>query len=762
MSVGSDSDFPSAITFKTSTGSTYNSIFMDYTDYPAAAEKANGYCSPLGPEYGTCWLLIEKSEFDRAFPPYGESDGATQRADNPINKPIDVTFYGRNSVTIKGLYLIEANKVTPGFVGGVYLVELRDKRYLIDKFSPLHHEYNVRCAGWSREQGVDEHAVADNGLPYYTYSLMVDSSGNRAAWTWEAILQSVWNQTGVTGGPDPAISYELIGVNSWPGFPSGFSVPSLYPENFRFYGVSAWRAIHQVLECLGLTTNYDPQAGTFSIVHLGTKQANISGLIVEAGNGSYDSQSRRSDIAVYPETIDCYSRAINKHLGSENWSGKTSKTFPQLNTDTDQVFSFGSAIPPSAKRPTPISNTRIALWDNMPFVYTFGGTGDQYNGTDLRSRGEQMRDQWLAEQDNSNYNYRLTFEGIYPAFTTGPEVRAIWWRNFGKAQTVVIATNAMPTAEDAMLGRNPTLSAPSHDWATQPAYPPLMQWVFQTGAQTDAMKTAGVLPGTIVIWDLESSAEPYATPQPDSSSIWIRQAVPYAADVPALNGYALARLAGSFSVSGASPDVRPLFITDVSNSQSGSAIAVKNWQHSGGASPRKYKVSCNLWSGGSTYDTGPFDIYFDGVIEGVNLPNVETGDYVSYRIGYDGHLVTADGLDSPLGFLQPISSAMTGALIPHGWALADSSANASGNGGSGDNYADGKYIVGDADNSTGGRDHFAVGGNDTVVQSGTGETLSLITVVDGSGFGGVFEIDVPINPKFHNVRFIERIDNSVP
>lgn len=334
-----------------------------------------GYLCPLGqtPGYAACLMtLAELSQLNR-------------EADQTLR------LTAVETVTIPGLIFVKATKVSRSYIGdpkGLYLVELADRRLLLERFSDTRRQFNI----WNPRQRA---ANAENIACYYAETL--DGS---QLWTWQRVAQALWTDCA------------LLGSFS---FPSG-SV-SDKPKNLHYWGVNAWQALHEVLEMVGLTTAYDPVAATFSIVALGQIQAAAGVVANAAANRYYGSADPiESNRARYPAEIKVYFPRRDRHFGTERDSVST-----------------GNWITEPARasvNPTGVSGaqagTVLQLWDQQPSIYHYSGFAE--NTIDTNAIGTRRKNDWLADQQYSESRAQAVYSGIVAGFRCGSQVKAVHWR----------------------------------------------------------------------------------------------------------------------------------------------------------------------------------------------------------------------------------------------------------------------------------------------------------------------------------------------
>jgi hypothetical protein len=202
-------------------------------------QKANSFYCPSGRYPARGWVLMVRSEYDQ-LNHYSDS----------LQLNIGDTSNPDNVGTLKNLSIVQAHCVTRGLASdpnAIYLVELTDDRgVLYNKWfqCPLTSQYNIRA-------------------PAYPQTFHPASMNAGTTWTWSTMLQNIWETMSALDGG------EILGT--WPGLPFA---PAGTPEGFWFPGVSAWTALCDVLESLGMVVACDLTSDTpFSIVQGGAADA---------------------------------------------------------------------------------------------------------------------------------------------------------------------------------------------------------------------------------------------------------------------------------------------------------------------------------------------------------------------------------------------------------------------------------------------------------------------------------------------------------
>lgn len=208
--------------------------------------RANSIYIPAGRYPVRGWILLDRENYNK-LSTYSTS----------LELEVGNQSKTDNIGTLKNLSIVQAQCVTYGLASdkkAIYLVEITDKRGVISNqwFQyPLTAQYNIRAPAY----------------PDVFYSSSLNSG---TTWTWETMLQNIWNSI------DDANGDNLLG--DWPGFPSGYTVSGT-PEGFWFNGVSAWCALNDILDHIGLTIACDlTQANPYTLVNPGADDESFTAL----------------------------------------------------------------------------------------------------------------------------------------------------------------------------------------------------------------------------------------------------------------------------------------------------------------------------------------------------------------------------------------------------------------------------------------------------------------------------------------------------
>lgn len=471
---------------------------------------ANAYWNPLGPEPGHCWVLLPRSDLDAI------KGNATHTLS--FTRYVSGESSSGTSIEVSPLYLLRTQRLRPGGPdsdSSIHLVELVDRRWLAN-WSSVNASYNVRSYAQD-ETDVDGR--------YLTESL-----NGGSAWTWVTMLTAIW----------PGI------MGAFPGLPYS---PDGIPEDYRFYGVSAWQAAHEVLARLGCTSAYDPTANTFSIVRLGAAQATPAypdPPFWDAEIQDHGSTKEAATIRVFfHDHEQNYGQESDVELG-DNWSIK-----PPL-TSSDVASGVTNAVG-STVRPT---------WSDL--AREFDENGNDNNSGDRANRASDIATSYGL--DAGTERKHLILPGLV-SVTPGGQVRAVMWRHWGdRLVTEVVHHPGLPARPDSAGLIVPERYWPVREILAPPDlgrhsfanYPRLLQdvQVWDTGESDGAFLEAnsnGLHPGRvrrIVAGTMETFEDCWVRFIDDHDDL--------NGQVPSLNGeHYLGRLTGVYTHGGST---KPLYL----------------------------------------------------------------------------------------------------------------------------------------------------------------------------------------------------------
>lgn len=285
------------------------------------AGRPNSFRCLLGQEPGEGWILLDRASIDSL---------------SSINDLHDLVFSNQNvagsdaavrSVTLKNLVVVHAEAVSPGASGGSdtpYLVELADRRRLYRNI-PINAAYNVR--------------QAPGNSSFHSGTLTGGSQ-----WTWTQMVQNIWEAIGTSK------------LGAYAGLP--FS-PDGSPENFIFYGASAWDSLGIVLARLACALKLDPITDAFTIVRLGATDATATAALDTHDSDHtkiWDDYPLESVRARIPAQVRVHFPKQPQTPGSSPWY-----TVDQSDPTADAVTTGQE------------SSTKALLYDDLPALYNASG-----------------------------------------------------------------------------------------------------------------------------------------------------------------------------------------------------------------------------------------------------------------------------------------------------------------------------------------------------------------------------------------------------
>lgn len=449
------------------------------------SDRANGYWCPVGERAGVAWVYA--------------LDKDLQGID--LSGPLLLSFTAGKSISILRLYLDTAIVATKGAVGDgkrVRALRLVDPRHLLAKFSTCNLSFNVRCPAPPTDS-------TDGSDPREFYAA---SLNNGAVYSWSTAVKTIWD----------ALPSGL--VNAFPGLPF---TPNGVPQNIRYHGVSAWRALHDLLARLNCTTVYNPQADSFSIVEQGASQPSLA-----AAQALYPLPYENGDPlnnfgARIPATIRVYFHRQSKHFGTE-------PDTPQDSNWTDEGACKSVDVPTG--NGSSLAGTVLGLFDDLPAIVDF--SGNVTNQGALNARAAERAAKWTAAAQSSASRRYVTYQGIAPEFTPGSSVSSVWWRDVGDGYLTDVDLHPGPpippwemAAIESHGHASENFREPDFARHTFPIYPRNLQLVQVSNNSKDA---GGLMLGEVV------AADPGAQFLPDGGSLTSRQQCLIADTEPGANG----------------------------------------------------------------------------------------------------------------------------------------------------------------------------------------------------------------------------------
>lgn len=344
-------------------------------DYIQALEQANSFYCPSGRYGSRGWLLLPRSDYNRL---------------NKYSTTLQLSIGQDNLPTLQNLSIVQARCVTYGLasdLGAIYLIEITDARGILlnNWFQfPLTGAYNIRSPG-------------------YAGGFYSDSLNDGVAWTWATMLQDIWEQITLLG--------------TWPGLPS---TPTGTPEGFYFSGVSAWKALNDIVEYLGMTVACNlTQASPFTIVSAGATDAAFAALTTRYANtNNLEDDLEWIDLGSgrVPGSVIVLFRRRNTYYGSEETVRSDSEQWTMTSD-----YSVTVAAPVEFTGAVGIHY----IWSDFTVRYDMDGAVVSADATTAAAIAAERVTQYYNKVYSSGYMTR-TYSGALP-FTTGSQVDSVKW-----------------------------------------------------------------------------------------------------------------------------------------------------------------------------------------------------------------------------------------------------------------------------------------------------------------------------------------------
>lgn len=435
------------------------------------SDRANGYWCPVGEQPGVAWVYMLDQDL----------------ANTNLAGPLLLTLTAGKTATFLRLYFDTAIVAAKGAAGDgkrVRALRLVDVRHLLGKFSTCNLSFNVRCP-------VPPTSSTDGSDPDEFY---LSSLNNGSLYTWATAAEAIWGALGGLAGTFPGLPFTPNGV----------------PQNIRYSGVNAWRALHDLLGRLNCTTAYNPQADAFSIVEQGAAQPGLAAAQSLYPLPYEDGDPLNNFGAQIPATIRVYFHHQAQHFGTEDDTPQTANWIDSNACESVDVPTGNASS---------LAGTVLGLFDDLPAIVDF--SGNVTNRAALNSRASERAAKWTAAARSSATRRYVTYQGIAPEFTPGSSVSSVWWRDVGDGMLTDVDLHPGPTVppwEQSGRGRDepPGENFREPDFArhTFPVYPRNVQLVQVSNNEKDA---AGLMLGEVV------AADPSGAFLPDGGTLTTRQ-----------------------------------------------------------------------------------------------------------------------------------------------------------------------------------------------------------------------------------------------
>jgi hypothetical protein len=349
-------------------------------------QYANSLYCPTGRFPSKGWILLSRADYNTLV-----SFGKTSRAyGTSFQLQIDSLSPFTN------LSIVQAQCVTRGLASdtsAIYLVEITDDRGVLwNKWfqAPTQSQYNIRSPAYP--QG------------FYSASL---NSG--VPWTWNTMCQDLWNQmNSIAGGG------QLLGA--YPGLPI---TPTGLPENWYFPGYSAWFALCDIMDHLGLSITCDlTEPDPFGIVMAGNPDPAFAALQAKYGPAEEDLEWIDVGAGRVPAQVTVLFRKRNQFYGSEEtvradalqWS---SSPYYQVAVSAPATFSNAVGV--------------HYIIDDFSVQYDINGNplaSDMATAATIAAERVQQYFNKIYRQTSGFMNQ--TYPGALP-FVTGSQVDGVCW-----------------------------------------------------------------------------------------------------------------------------------------------------------------------------------------------------------------------------------------------------------------------------------------------------------------------------------------------
>lgn len=329
--------------------------------------KANSFTCPRGKAPGRAFLLLKRGDLD----------------DLDRDSPQELFWRedGTNTLEVARLWYYRGYSISMGSTTDAdrfYFTEWRDVRQVLH-MSFINKSYNVR------KRGAEEGYTAD--------SYFDDTLNAGAVWSWQEMLDDIWDQLPSAAGSPPTLPY----------------APAAVPERWHFDGMSAWDAYCDVLTWLSVAIVYDPILDAFLLVSIGASQAAVETLnlsLLSEGRLLYDYDPINSVAA--------------------NMAASVASLFPW---DSDEGCGYQiDSVSVDTSLTGAVSGTKIPWVGGFDAHY--GNNQTLTNASDEADRAAQVAAKYAASYEGWQRMRRL-YSGIVTGILPGARVSETTWRDFG-------------------------------------------------------------------------------------------------------------------------------------------------------------------------------------------------------------------------------------------------------------------------------------------------------------------------------------------
>lgn len=210
-----------------------------------------------------------------------------------------------STLTLQGIVIVDAQATNASLTltdETIMLVELADTRLFLAR-SKINTGYNVFQRPTSESDTDPE--------------LEEDTLNSSVPWTWEQMVDDIWSNLEVS----IAGTLDKSKIDAW---------PTTTPYDFCFYGVSAWDALFEVLDALGMILVFDSAENEYRLyMEWDTDDHAVSVTLARDDNLVDVSHRTLPEFTRYPESVTVYFRS----LGSRRLLHSEVVTTASINSD---------------------------------------------------------------------------------------------------------------------------------------------------------------------------------------------------------------------------------------------------------------------------------------------------------------------------------------------------------------------------------------------------------------------------------------------
>lgn len=254
-------------------------------------DRANSFYCPVGRHPARGWILLRRYDYNLLSKYSTTLQLNISNAGGPFNV-----------APLNKLSIVNAQCVTRGLStdpSALYLVEITDRRgILCNNYMdfPLRKSYNIRSQAYPETFMLESMNDYDQPHP---------SAGSKTTWTWTTMIEDIWDEMSTHLGSFPGLPFAPIGT----------------PEGFFLQGVSAWTALNDILDTLGMTVACNlVDSSPYTIVKIGQTDAAFTVLrLLYTTNGNLEDDLEWIDAGAgrVPGTIIVLFRRRNNVYGTE-------------------------------------------------------------------------------------------------------------------------------------------------------------------------------------------------------------------------------------------------------------------------------------------------------------------------------------------------------------------------------------------------------------------------------------------------------------